>query len=446
MDQSKRLATKHIPGLLAQFAIPSILSLILHAFYNIADRVFIGRGVGSLGLAGVTLCFPIILLLFGTCMLFSSGASSLISIYLGQNRHRDAEKVLGSTVSIITIIGFTLAICGHLYYKPILALFNIPADTLPYAQDYLRVILSGAPLFFYGFTLTFIIRAEGNPIYSTAAIVIGTIVNLILDPIFIFVFSMGVKGAAMATVISEAIVALMGLFYMTGKKGVVHIYRSNLKLDFQVLKKVAFLGVSTALMNIAASIQCLFLNERLVSCGGSIAVAAMGIIFPISSMIRLFTFGMAAGIQPIIGYNYGAGHNKRVKDTFYYACKINFLVVLLLVIFIFIFADKIVALFSKNNLELTLLGTHAIRIFLFMTPLGVFNILGARYFQAVGKGMQAVIVGLSGQLFIFIPVLFILSSVYKLDGVWFSGPLTSILALGVTALFITKEMRILGKE
>ena len=172
----------------------------------------------------------------------------------------------------------------------------------------------------------------------------------------------------------------------------------------------------------------------------------MGIIFPITSMIRLFTFGMAAGMQPIIGYNYGAGHRKRVKETFFHACRVNFFVVLLFVVFIIIFADKVVGLFSRNNPELTSLSTHAIRIFLFMTPIGIINILSARYFQAVGKGSQAIIIGLSGQLFIFLPVLFVLSFLYKLDGIWFSQPLTNILAFVVTSLFIVKEMRFLSAK
>lgn len=443
MDRSKKLATKHIPALLAQFAIPSIASLVLHAFYNIADRIFIGRGVGSLGLAGVTLCFPIILLIFGICMLFSSGSSSLISLYLGQGRHDKAEKVLGTTIFAITVIGFSLAIAGHLYYRHILGLFNIPAEVLPYAEGYLKIILSGAPLFLYGFTLTFIIRAEGNPIYATIAIIVGTIVNLILDPLFIFVFSMGTEGAALATIISEAIVALMGLFYMTRKRGIVHIRRNNLTLNIPVIKSIAFLGLSTAFMNIASSFQCAFLNERLLSCGGNIGIAAMGIIFPIASVLRLFTFGMAAGMQPIIGYNYGAGQNARVKDTFYYACKINFFAISFFVFLIILFAKNIVGLFSKNDSELIVLGTHAIRIFLVMTPFDVITILGVRYFQAIGKGLQAVLLGLLRQILIFVPVLYLLSISYRLNGIWFSEPITEVIAAGIAVLFIVKEIKTL---
>ncbi len=441
MNKENSLTTRRIPALLAYFAVPSILSLVLHAFYHIVDRIFIGRGVGSLGLAGVTLCFPVILLFFGVCMLFSSGASSLISIYLGKDRKDRAEKVLGSTITVITVLGFIVALCGQLYYKRILGIFNIPPETLPYAAGYLRIILSGAPLFFYGFTLTFVIRAEGNPIYATIILITGTLINLILDPVFIFIFSLGVKGAALATIISEGTVALLGLLYMTRKQGLVHIRRSNLRLSFPVLKKVVFLGISTALMSMASSIQCFFLNDRLVFYGGSLAVAVMGIIFPISSILRLFTFGMAAGMQPIIGYNYGAGRSRRVRDTFYYACKVSFLIISLFVVLILLFADKIVALFAKDNPQLVLLGARAIRIFLSMMPFGIINVLGARYFQAIGKGGKAIIIGLSGQLLIFIPVLILLSSIYELNGVWFSNPATNLLALGVTIFFLIKEMR-----
>ena len=443
MTKNKLLATKRIPGLLAYFAVPSVLSLLLHAFYNIVDRIFIGRGVGILGLSGVTLCFPIILLLFGVCMLFSSGSSSLVSIYLGKNQKEKAEKVIGNTISVVTVLGFIIAILGQFYYKNILGLFNIPVDALPYAEGYLRIILSGAPLFFYGFTLTFIIRAEGNPMYATMAIVVGTLINLILDPIFIFVLSMGVEGAALATIMSEAIVAIIGLLYMTRKKGVVHIRRPNLRLNFSVIKKITILGMSAGLMSIASSIQCFFLNDRLVVYGGSLAVAAMGIIFPISSVLRMFVFGMAAGMQPIIGYNYGAKQYKRVKEVFYYACKVSFFAILFLVAVILIFAEKIVAVFAGDNPQLISLGAHATRIFLFLLPVAAVNLLSSRYFQSIGKGGVVAIVGLSGQILIFIPVVFIFSYFYRLDGVWFSNPFTHLFTLGITILFITREIKLL---
>ncbi len=441
MDRSKRLGTKKISTLLAQFAIPSIASLVLHAFYNVADRIFIGRGVGSLGLTGVTLCFPIILLIFGVCMMFSSGASALISIHLGENRQYKAEKILGTTIAAITVVGLALAITGNFYYKNIIGLFNMPPEVLPYAEGYLRIILSGGPLFLYGFTLTFIIRAEGNPIYATAAIVTGTVINLILDPIFIFLLSMGTEGAALATIISEGVVALMGLFYMTRKKGVVHIRRKNLRLDIPVIRKIGFLGLSTAFLTVASSVQLILLNERLLVYGGNIAVAAIGIIFPIYSILRLFTAGMAAGMQPIVGYNYGAGQNKRAKDTFYYACKINFLVVTGFVLLVAVFARGIVGLFSRGNIELTLLGAHAIRIFLIMASAEAVTILGSRYFQAIGKGAHAIFMGLLRQVIIFVPVLYILSSLYGLEGIWFSGPVTDFTAACAAILFITREMK-----
>jgi putative MATE family efflux protein len=444
IDQAQRLGTKRIPALLAHFAVPSVLSLVLHAFYNIVDRIFIGRGVGSLGLAGVTLCFPILLLIFGICMLFSSGASSLISLYLGQKRSDKAEQVLGNTVTAITVIGFFMAITGHFYYRQILSFFSVPAEALPYAESYLKIILAGSPLFLYGFVMTFIIRAEGNPIYATAAIVIGTFVNLILDPIFIFVFKMGTGGAALATIISEAVVALIGIFYMTRRKGIVHVRRTNLKPDPVVLQSIAFLGLSPALMNVAASIQCGFLNSRLVLYGGNLAVAAIGVIFPISSMIHLFTFGMAAGMQPIVGYNYGAGQIGRVKETFFYALKVNFVFIFFFVAMVFIFAERIVSLFSRGDTALTELSMRAIRIFLFFTPLAVVNILGSRFFQAIGKGTQALYIGLLRQIFIFIPALFLLSMTLRLDGIWLTSPVTDILATTITSLFLWRVMKRLG--
>lgn len=436
MERKEKLANTDIPALLARFAIPSILSLFFHSLYNVADRIFIGRGVGPLGLAGVTLCFPVILLIFGLCVLFASGSSSLVSICLGQNKIEKAEKVLGSTIFLISLTGLILSLIGIFHSDKLLNFFDVSKETLPHARAYLRIILTGSPLFLFGFTSTFLIRAEGDPYYATGIIVTGTILNIILDPLFIFVFSWGTAGAALATVFSETVVAIMGMGYILRKKGLLHIRPSFLIPELGLIRKLSYLGLSPALMNFAATVQTVFLNKRLLTFGGDTAVAAVGVVLPIASMINLFTYGMASGMQPIIGFNHAAGKNDRAQQTFYYACKINVLAVSLLVLVIFFQAENIVSLFVTGDRDLLLLSSRALRVFLLMSPFAVINILGTRYFQSIGAASSAIFLGVLRQLVIFMPLLYFLSNAFRLDGIWFSAPVADFLAATATCLML----------
>ncbi len=445
MNRSEEMGTRPILWLLGKFAIPSIFSLVLHALYNIVDRIFIGQGVGSLGLAGVTLCFPILLFVFGFCLLFSSGSSSLISLLLGKQQKDKAEEVFGNTFAIMTITAIIITVFGLFFYEPILRILSVSNQVYPHAKDYLQTIFSGCIFFFYGFFLTFVIRAEGNPLYATIMMVVATIVNVILDPIFIFLLHMGTGGAALATIISEAVIVLMGLFYIMRKHGLLHLRRKYLHFNWPNIGQIVYLGLSPALMDIGACLQVSILNSRLVRYGGDQALAAMGIVFSITSLIALFTFGMAAGMQPLIGYNYGAKNYKRVKKIFYYACFSTVAILLFGVFAIIMFSENISSLFCRNDPELIKLSAHGLRIFVFMYPLVGFQILGTRYFQSIGKGLHSVMIGLSRQLFIFIPVLYILSGMFGVEGVWFSSPLAEVLASTVTMIFLVREMENLNR-
>ncbi|MCG2711993.1 MAG: MATE family efflux transporter [Candidatus Omnitrophica bacterium] len=445
MNRSAEMGTKPILWLLGKFAIPSIFSLVLHALYNIVDRIFIGRGVGALGLAGVTLCFPLLLFIFGFCLLFSSGSSSLISLHLGKQQKDKAEEVFGNTFAIMSVTSIVITVIGLMFYEPMLRLMSVSNDVYPHAKDYLQILFAGSIFFFYGFFITFVIRAEGNPVYATMMMVVATVINVILDPIFIFLLHMGTGGAALATIISEAVIVLMGLMYIMRKQGLLHIRRKYLHFNWPNIGRIAFLGLSPALMDIAASFQVSFLNSRLVRYGGDVAVAAMGIIFSITSLVALFTFGMAAGMQPLIGYNYGAKNYKRVKDIFTYACFSTVAILFFAVTAIIVFSEQIAMLFCRTDPDLIKLSKHGLRVFIFMYPLVGFQILGTRYFQAVGKGLHSILIGLSRQLLIFIPVLYILSGRFGVEGVWFSSPVAEALAAIVTMLFLAREIGALNR-
>jgi putative MATE family efflux protein len=442
-DRATQMGTKPILGLLIRFAVPSIFSLVLHALYNIVDRIFIGQGVGPLGLAGVTLCFPVLLFIFAFCLLFSSGAASYISILLGKQQREKAEEVFGNTFSVISIIAVVITATGLFFSETILSWLFVSPEVYPHAKSYLQILFGGSVFFFYGFFMTFIIRSEGNPVYATLMMVVATFINLVLDPLFIFVLQMGTAGAALATIISEAVIVLMGLIYIMRKQGILHLRRKNLGFNWPNISQAAYLGLSPALMDIAASIQVTIINSRLVFHGGDIAIAAMGIIFSITSLIALFTFGMAAGMQPIIGYNYGAGNFRRVKQTFRYACASTLAIILLLVIGIIMFSRQISMLFCQTDAELIRISSHGLRIFICMYPLVGIQILGTRFFQSIGKGAHAVLIGLSRQLLLFIPILYLFSNLWGLEGIWYSSPITEVLATVITVFFVSRELRAL---
>lgn len=436
----ERLGKENIFKLLVKFAVPSVFSLVLHALYNVVDRAFIGQAVGKLALSGVTLCFPILLLIFGVCLLFSSGCASLISIYLGENKKKKAELVLGNTITLITITGVIVTFLGINFYSHILHLFKVPEQVLPYSTAYIEKIFLGTIFFLYGFSMTFIIRAEGNPIYATLMIVVGTVINVILDYFFIIKFSLGTAGAAMATIIAEGFVAAMGIFYIISRRGILHIRLKNLALKLDIVKKISALGASSAVMDVVASIQLIILNERLLFYGGNIAVAAMGIVFAINSVIRLFTFGMAAGMQPIIGYNYGAKKFKRVKQTLKYTTFATSIVSVVFILLILFFAENLSMMFTKD-VELIYLSSYAMRIVLSMIVFLNLTIIGGRFFQAIDKPVHSLFVVTFRQVFIFIPALYIFSNIYGLNGIWFAAPFSHLFSFVFVLLFVLVELK-----
>lgn len=439
MNRADYLGTDKIAKLLAKFAIPSVFSLVLHAVYNVVDRIFIGKGVGELGLAGVALSFPILLIIFGICLLFSSGGAALISLKLGEKKHAEAERVLGNLITMITLSGIVFTFIGVFFCEDLLLFFRASPETLPYAKEYMQMIFMGTLLFLYGFSMTFVIRAEGNPIYATMMMVVGSIVNVYLDYIFIFTLDMGIRGAALATVIAEAVVALMGVAYLLSRKGVLHIRRKNLPLNRDILTQIIILGLSPAIMNIVASIQLGAINSQLITYGGNQAIAAMGIVFSVGSIMMLFTFGMAAGMQPIIGYNYGARHYGRVQAAFSYVLVITVLVACVFVLSIYVFSVQLARLFVYNDPALVMLVSRALRFYLAFVPLASISILGARYFQSIGKGWHSVCIGITRQVFLFLPILFILSHLWQLNGIFLAGPATDAFAVIITAFMLRHE-------
>lgn len=446
MNRSKQLGEENIGKLLIQFSIPAIVGMLVNALYNIVDRIFIGKGVGNLGIAGIFVGYPISLILMAFSMLIGLGGNALVSIRLGQKREEDAEKILGNAFVLLILISICIGILGLLTLEPLLKAFGASETILPYSLDYMRIILIGAPLQAIGFGLNNFIRGEGNPKMAMATMLIGAILNTILDPIFIFVFDMGMKGAAIATIISQGASSIWVLSYFFRKKGLLKLKKENLKLKLDIFKEIISIGLAPFSMQIAASMVTVLLNNNLKNYGGDIATSSMAIINSITMLVLMPIFGINQGAQPIIGYNYGAEKYDRVKETLKLA--IIFATVISTIGFIFtqIIPGKLISLFGKNETELIEVASKAMRINLSMLPIIGFQIVSANYFQATGKPKQAMFLSLSRQVLVLIPALIILPKLFQLNGVWLASPVSDIIASIITAYFLVRDLKYLGKE
>lgn len=433
------LKNEKIWRLLIKFSIPAIVGMLVNALYNVVDRIYIGR-LGPLVMTGIGLNLPFMTLLMAFGMLIGIGGSAIISIRLGQNRKDDAEKILGTAFLLLIIIMLSVAILGLTFKEPLLYLFGASEATIGYANEYISIILMGALFQGLGFGLNNIIRAEGNPKIAMYTMLIGAITNIILDPIFIFVFDMGIAGAALATIISQAISAIWVIRHFVSGKGVLKLKRENLKIKMEMVKNIIGIGMSPFSMQIAASIVTIISNNALKTNGGDIAIGAMTVINAIAIFFMMPIFGINQGSQPIIGFNYGAKEYKRVKDTL----KLAIAAASALCIFGFImtqfFTVTLIKIFNSDP-ELIEVASKGMHIFLIMIPFIGFQIVSSNYFQAVGKAKKAMFLSLLRQVIILIPMLLIMPKIFGLTGVWMSGPIADFTASVVTAIFLFKEMR-----
>jgi len=444
LDRSKQLGEENIGKLLMKFSVPAIVGMLVNGLYNVVDRVFVGRGVGKLALSGVAVTFPIAIMIMAFAMLIGIGSAALISIKLGQQKKEDAEHILGNALTLLVIFSLMVTVFGLIFLEPMLLKMGASKGTLPYAKDYITIILIGSIFQSVGFGLNNTIRSEGNPRVAMVTMLIGGILNIILEPIFIFVFHMGTRGSAIATVIAQTVNTIWVLYYFFGGSSVLKIHYKNLKLNAKVVKSILAIGMSPFSMQLAASIVTIVSNRSLVKYGGDMALGAMGVIMGVVMMVLMPTFGINQGCQPIIGYNYGAKQYGRVKHTLKLAILAATAITTTGFIFIQLFPKQIISLFNQDP-ELIAIGSHGMRIYLFMIPIVGFQIVSSNYFQAIGKANISIFLGLSRQVILLLPLLFILPRFFGLNGVWMSGPSSDALASIITAIFIYVEIKHLNK-
>ncbi|WP_291634924.1 MATE family efflux transporter, partial [Clostridium sp.] len=430
---------------LFKFSVPAITGMIVNALYNIVDRMYIGhiKGVGTDALSGLAITFPISVIIMAFGMLVGIGASAVISIRLGEKNKDAADNILGNAVILITIISLVLGLFGVLFLDKLLILFGASGNNIPYAKTYIQIILIGAVFQNIGFGINNIIRAEGNPKMAMFTMIFGAIINIILDPIFIFVFNMGIQGAAIATIISQVFNTLWVLKYFTFKNSgsILKIKKANLKIDTHIIKDIFAIGIAPFSMQIASSLVAILYNKGLGTYGGDRAIAAMGILNSISMLIFMPIFGISQATQPIIGYNYGAKLYPRVLKVLKLAIIYATYISIIGFIGVQLFAKPLIGAFVGNKPELINLGARGLRIDLIVLPILGFQIIGASYFQAINEAKTSMLLSILRQVIVLIPLILILPLFYKLDGLWFSQPCADVISTALTSFFLFKSIK-----
>lgn len=441
-QNQQQLGKEPILKLLMKYSVPAIIGMLVNALYTVVDRIFIGNipNVGPLAITGVGVTLPISTIILGFGMLIGIGATTNISIKLGEKNRQDAEKLVGNTISLSIVIGLILTVFGLVFCDKILNLFGTSENTLHFAKEFITIILYGTVFNLLGFSMYSTLRGDGNPKLAAKILITGCVVNIILNPIFIFIFNMGIKGSAIATVISQILTSVWTIMYYTIGKSNLKLKLENLKLDSRLVKLVFSIGAAPFLMQIAASFVQVISNNALRQYGGELAIGAMATIASIATMILMPIFGINQGAQPIIGYNFGAKQYDRVKKTFLYSTAVSTVILLAGYLVIQAFPTFVVGLFNKDPefMDITVKG---MRIYILVLPIIGVSIMGSNLFQSIGLAKTAILLSLLRQLILLVPMLFILPKFLSLTGVWLAQPLSDIIATAITVWLLIVEFK-----
>jgi putative MATE family efflux protein len=440
LDNSKELGQAPVGKLLWKYFVPAIIGVMANTLYNLVDRIYIGRGVGALALSGLTVTFPIMIIAMAFGMLVGMGSASLVSIRLGEKNRAEAEKILGHAFVLLVGTSLAITVLGLLLRDGALSLFGAGPETLGYARKYITIILLGNVFQGIGFGLNNLIRAQGHARTAMTTMILGALMNILLDPIFIFVLKMGVAGAALATVISMAATSLWVLSHFTAERSLLRLRRRNFRLEGRIVRGILAIGMAPFAMQLAGSVIHALFNMQLIRYGGDLAVGAMGIINGAAMMVVFCVIAINMAAQPIIGFNYGARQFQRVKRTLKIALIAATAITTTGFLGIQAFPAAIIGLFNRSDPRLLDIGVRGMRILLAAFPVVGFQVVSSNFFQAIGKARIAMFLNLLRQVILLIPLVLLLPLVLKIDGVWLAGPLADVTAAAITALAIRREV------
>jgi putative MATE family efflux protein len=431
------LGTEKIGRLLKQYALPAIIAQTASSLYNMVDSIFIGQGVGPLAISGLAVTFPLMNLstAFGT--LVGAGAATMLSVLLGQKNYKAANKVLGNVVSLNVILGLLFMAVALIFIDPILYFFGASENTLPYAKEYIQIILYGNIVTHLYFGLNAAMRSSGNPKKAMALTIFTVVFNTILDPIFIFVFDMGIAGAAWATVIAQTAAMIVVLKHFSDKSRAFHFEKGIFKLDPRVAKDSLVIGMGPFLMNAAACLVTLFINQQLRDYSGDLGIGSYGICNRFIFMFIMICMGLNQGMQPIAGYNYGAKQYSRVKEVFWMTAKFG-TIVTTICFCIGMFIPRLAAGIFTHDEALLNMSAEGMRILTIGFPIVGFQMIGTNFFQCLGMVKKSIILSLSRQLLFLLPLLYCLPLWMGANGVWMSFPISDVLSAILTAILLRR--------
>lgn len=441
----KELEERSIGRLMWKYFWPAFVGVFVNALYNIVDRIFIGQGVGAIALSGLSVVFPIMILIAAFGMLIGIGAGVRISISLGKKDLTQAEKVLGNSFILMILVAVLVTIIGFVLKTPLLESFGAGKETIGYAQEYLNIILLGSIFQVIGFSMNNIIRSEGNPRIAMYSMLISAGTNVILDPIFIFGLDMGVRGAAIATVISQFVLTIWVMAHFLSSRSVLRLRLKNLKLEPGIIWNIITIGMSPFAMQIASSMVQATYNTQLVKHGSDVAIGAMGIINSVSIMIVMSIIAINMASQPIIGYNYGAKRFDRVRRTWDLGMVAATVIAVTAFILVELFPGTIIRLFNDDNQELYTIGVTGIRIFVAMIPLVGWQIISSNYYQSIGKANISLFLTLLRQVIVLLPLLAIFPTLWGITGIWIASPVSDLIASCIVFLFFRSERKKLNQ-
>ena len=452
------LGNSSIPRLLWYYSLPSLVGTLTNALYNIIDRIYIGQGVGALAISGLALTFPIMNLLGAFGMLVGHGAAARVSLLLGNGNTRKANAILPNTLALSLFFYIIVSSLTFIFLEPILYAFGASEQTLPYASEYLKIIIPGHIFTSLSYAYTNIMRASGHPLRAMNTLILGAVLNVLLDPLFIFTFNLGIRGAAYATVVSMFVSCVWIMHFYFRKDNTLNFRKLTFNISLfsrQRLKDLRFsilnsqfsilsIGLSSFLLHTATSLVNVLMNHTLQRYGGDLAIGAFGIMTSFTSLIVMAIVGMAQGMQPIVGYNYGAGLYNRVKTTLKYCISIATIITTLGCIASLIFPNIITRMFTTDT-DLINITASGLSIYASTFFVVGFHVITTNYFQSIGRASISIFLSLSRQILLLIPFIFIFPPIWQLKGAWLAQPVSNIIAALIAAIILIVHIRKLSK-
>lgn len=437
------LGTESIWKLLIQYSVPAIIASVATSLYNIVDSIFIGQGVGTMAISGLAITFPLMNLVIAFCVFIAAGGAAISSIYLGQKDYSRATDVLSNVVKLSIIHSIIFGGLSLIFLDEILYFFGATDATIKYAREFMQVILYGTPISYLFIVLNNLMRATGYPKKAMLSALLSVLINIVLAPIFIFVLQWGIAGAALATICGQAVSLVWHIYHFLSKTSFVHFNRSHNKLSWSIIKHVYSIGLSPFLMNVCACVVVIFINKALLETGGDqgdLAVGAYGIVNRVGMLFVMIVFGITQGMQPILGYNYGANKWHRVKRTLYIGLYAGIIITTLGFVVAELVPQELSALFTTDK-TLIDISTTGYRIsFMFFAAVGG-QIVIQNFFQSIGKPMISIFLSLTRQLIFLIPTLLIFPQIWGVKGVWTSLAVSDLLAFIIAAITLVIIMR-----